>query len=326
MSPVPVPRSDTACIVVALGGNAISRPGEEGNIAQQFAHTAESVESLADLVEAGWHLVITHGNGPQIGNILRRVELALGEVYPLPLHVCVADSQAGMGYMISECLTNALRRRGVAQAAVTVITRVVVDPADPAMARPTKPIGRLVPHGQAEEFVRRYGWQMQDFGAAGMRRVVASPRPLRIVEIGAIRTLSEHGAIVIAGGGGGIPVAEDSDGTQRGVDCVIDKDRTSALLAAEVGAAVLVIATGVEHVALDYGTPRERPLERMNLAEARAYLAAGQFPEGSMGPKIEAAIEFLERSAHREPVVIITALACIAPALAGETGTRILRT
>jgi carbamate kinase len=155
MRAVPAPPPDGATIVIALGGNAISRPGEEGNIAQQFAHTAESVEPIAELIEAGWHPVITHGNGPQIGNILRRVELAMGEVYPLPLHVCVADSQAGMGYMISECLTNALRRRGLSRTAATIITRVVVDPADPAMARPTKPIGRLVPHGQDEEFIPR---------------------------------------------------------------------------------------------------------------------------------------------------------------------------
>jgi carbamate kinase len=325
MRAVPAPPPDGATIVIALGGNAISRPGEEGNIAQQFAHTAESVEPIADLIEAGWHPVITHGNGPQIGNILRRVELAMGEVYPLPLHVCVADSQAGMGYMISECLTNALRRRGLSRTAATIITRVVVDPADPAMARPTKPIGRLVPHGQAEEFIRRYGWQMRDFGPAGMRRVVASPRPVKIVEIAAIRALSDTGVTVIAAGGGGIPVAEDAGGTQHGVDCVIDKDRTSALLAAELGAAVLVIATGVERVALDFGTPQERLLDHLTIPEARTHLAAGQFPEGSMGPKIEAAIEFLERSIRPDPAVIITDLARIAQALARETGTRIVR-
>ena len=314
-------------VVIALGGNAISRRGEEGNIAQQFAHTAETADHIAGLVAGGLLPVITHGNGPQIGNILRRVELAVGEVYPLPLHVCVADSQAGMGYMITQCVANALAARGVARTTATVITRVVVDPADPAMARPTKPIGRFIPPDVADGFRRRYGWNMADYGADGMRRVVASPPPLAIVEMDVIRRMVADGVIVVAAGGGGIPVAPDPDlpGAHHGVDCVIDKDRTSALLAAGLGADTLVIATGVRRVALHFATPAERPLATLTAAEAAAHLADGHFPEGTMGPKIAAALDFLARTPAPRPRVVITDLAHIPAALKGETGTTITR-
>ena len=310
-------------IVVALGGNAISRAGEEGNIAQQFAHSMETASCIAELVEEGYHPVITHGNGPQIGNILRRVELSVNEVYPLPLHVCVADSQAGMGYMITQCLANAMRGRGLPRQAATLITRVIVDPDDPAMSRPTKPIGRFIPLEQASVFEKRYGWHMREFGSQGKRRVVASPQPLAIVEMELIRKLVATGEILIVAGGGGVPVSHNEGGEEVGVECVIDKDRTSALLAVELGASHLIIATGVEHVAVNFGTPQEKILRQTTVEEMGRYLAEGQFPEGTMGPKIEAAIWFIANSATPDAEVIITDLQNMVRALQGETGTSI---
>ena len=312
-------------IVVALGGNAISRAGEEGNIAQQFVHSMETASCISELVEEGYHPIITHGNGPQIGNILRRVELSVNEVYPLPLHVCVADSQAGMGYMITQCLTNALRARGLSRQAATLITRVIVDPDDPAMSRPTKPIGRFIPLPQAEIFEERYGWHMRDFGSQGKRRVVASPQPLAIVEMELIRNLVAAGEIMVVAGGGGVPVFNNSQGEEQGVECVIDKDRTSALLGVELGASHLIIATGVEHVAINFGTTHEKILRQTTVEEMSRYLTDGQFPEGTMGPKIEAAIWFLSHSTAPDAEVIITDLPNMVRALRGETGTRIRR-
>ena len=312
-------------IVVALGGNAISRAGEEGNIAQQFAHSMETASCIAELVEEGYSPIITHGNGPQIGNILRRVELSVNEVYPLPLHVCVADSQAGMGYMITQCLSNAMRARGISRQAATLITRVIVNPDDPAMSRPTKPIGRFIPLQQAEVFAERYGWHMREFGIQGKRRVVASPQPLAIVEMELIRSLVAAGEIMVVAGGGGIPVCISSSGEERGVDCVIDKDRTSALLGVELGASHLIIATGVENVAVNFGTPNETILRQSTVDDMSHYLADGQFPEGTMGPKIEAAIWFLSHSTDPDAEVIITDLQNMVRALRGKTGTCIRR-
>lgn len=312
-------------IVIALGGNAIARPREEGNIAQQFAHARETAEHIVTLIQADYLPVITHGNGPQVGNVLRRVELAAGEIYPIPLHVCVADTQAGMGYMIGECLENALLGKGIDRRATTIITRVVVDPKDPACADPTKPIGRFLPRAQAEEFIAKYGWTMKRFEDDRFRRVVASPPPLHILEIELIRKLVEADEILIVGGGGGIPVERKADGTWQGVDCVVDKDRTTALLAAELGVDTLLIATGVQQVQLDFGKPTARSLARMNMADCKRYAAEGQFPPGTLGPKIEAALDFLGRATAPNARVIITDLESMTDALAGKAGTLIVR-
>ncbi len=315
----------TETLVIALGGNAISRPGEEGNIADQFRHTGETVEWLANLIAKGMQPVITHGNGPQVGNILRRVELSLGEVYPIPLHLCVADTQAGMGHMITQCLNNALVRRGKDRLAATLVTHVVVDADDPAFSNPDKPIGRAISQERAEHFAKTYGWEMREYPKVGWRRVVASPRPRSILEIEIIQRLVREGEILVVGGGGGIAVRRNESGEYFGVDCVIDKDRTTALLAAQLGVELFVIATGVNKVMLDYSKPTQRALDLLTLDEARRYLAQGQFPAGTMGPKIEAAVDFLEKSTQPNPKVLICELECIEDALEGRAGTVIVR-
>lgn len=314
---------DANPIVVALGGNAISPPHAEGNIAQQFAASRQTAAGLADLVETGGSLVITHGNGPQVGNVLRRVELAAHEVYPLPLETCVADTQGGMGYMIATCLNNELRRRGIEKTAATLITTVVVDADDPAFAKPAKPIGRPHTRAQAEALQQSYGWQMVETAPGEFRRVVPSPMPQRIVESDLIRMLAERGELLIAAGGGGIPVACDKNGDLVGIEAVIDKDHTSALLARAIGARILLIVTSVERVALDFGKPAQRELDHLTVSEARRHLADGQFAAGSMGPKIEAAVAFLEGSGAGDARVIICELNQMAEAIAGRSGTLI---
>jgi len=313
-------------IVVALGGNAISPADQEGNIPQQFATTRQTVVHLVDLIQRGGRLLITHGNGPQVGNVLRRVELAAHEVYTLPLDICGADTQGGMGYMITQCLNNELCRRGLSLVANTIITTVEVDPHDPEFARPTKPIGSFYNPQEAAEMQRRYGWQMVEARHNGMyRRVVPSPRPRRIVEEKLIRECIAAGDLIVAGGGGGVPVVRDAGGNYVGVEGVIDKDHTSALLALAIGAGTFVIATGIDGVALDFGRPGQRFLERLTVGEARRHLEQGQFPPGSMGPKIGAAIHYLEHVDDREACVIICALERLLDAVEGRAGTRIER-
>ncbi len=322
---------DEGCIVVALGGNAISREGEEGNVPQQFQHSRETAVHLVDLIERGCRLVVTHGNGPQVGNVLRRVELAAHELYTLPLDVCGAHTQGGMGYMIAQCLTNELTRRreagtlppGAPRIATAIVTSVEVDPADPEFSHPTKPVGRFYDRHRADELQSRHGWKMVEQGPRGYRRVVPSPRPRAILELELIARLAAEGELLVAAGGGGIPVLRRPDGQYYGVEAVIDKDRTAALLALGVNAKALVLATNVDRVALDYGRPTQRKLDRLTVDEARRYLAAGQFPPGSMGPKVESAIEFLTRSTRREACALICDLQEIRTALAGGSGTRI---
>lgn len=311
----------TQTLVIALGGNAISPPNLEGTIAQQFQATRETCEHIVTLFERGYDVLITHGNGPQVGNVLRRVERSRDEIYPLPLDVCVADTEGGMGYMIQQCMENALKKRGIKKSIITVITQMVVDPADPAFQKPTKPIGPFLGIEEAEDRKKRDGWQVVEDAGRGYRRVVPSPRPRRIVEINAIRALARDGCIVIACGGGGIPVIVDESGYIRGVEGVIDKDLATALLATQIGAKTLIISTGTEKVALNFRKPNQLLLDELRLADARAYLAQGHFPAGSMGPKIEAAIEFLEKGGAQ---VVITTPEHLADALDGKTGTRIL--
>lgn len=308
-------------VVVGLGGNAISPSSAEGNIDEQFSTSRSTAARLVDLIEAGWRVVITHGNGPQVGNILRRVELAAHEVYRLPLHICVADTQAGMGYMIGVCLNNELRARGIRRQAVTLVTCVEVRADDPAMQAPSKPIGRYYSAEQAAEMQARFGWRMVA-QRSGHRRVVASPAPVHILEIDAIRRLLPAGDPLIVGGGGGIPVVRHPDGSLHGVEAVVDKDRTSALLADELDADHLVIATEVRRVALDFGRPKQRDLDHLTVDECDTHLAAGQFPPGSMGPKITAASAFVRGKAGRSAV--ICHLDDLRDALDGAAGTRIV--
>ena len=317
-------------IVIALGGNAVSLPGKEGNIADQFAATRQVCGPLADLVSQGHQILITHGNGPQVGNVMRRVEMAASNatdrVYPLPLDIIVADTEAGMGYMISQCLMNELASRGTPRLCSTIVTTVAVDPNDPAFANPDKPVGPFMKKESAERHARDDGWQIKEDPARNAwRRVVPSPLPRDIVELPLLRELVRAGQIVIAAGGGGIPVMRDSRGNFRGVEAVIDKDRTSAILAAELGADVLVILTNVEQVQRDFGKPSAKSLERLTVAEAKSMITEKQFSPGSMLPKIEAAIDFLARSKKPGAEVLITSCERASDGLAGKTGTRVVR-
>lgn len=309
--------------VIAIGGNALVSPGGSGDIHDQFEHSREVVKSMADLVQHGWQITITHGNGPQVGSIMRRVEIASGEVYPIDLGLAVADTQAGMGYMIAQTLMNELHHRGLDRIAVALVTSVVVDADDPAFANPTKPIGAFLSKDKAELHRDRDGWKIVEDAGRGWRRVVASPRPRRIVEMPVLREMVQAGHLIVAGGGGGIPVVINERGEINGVEAVIDKDFTSAMIAADVGADVLSLVTAVEHVSINYGKPDQKPLERVNVARIRELISENQFPAGSMLPKVQAAIEFLERRGSRSARAVITDLTHLPAALGGQTGTTI---
>jgi carbamate kinase len=306
-------------IVVALGGNAIIEEGTEGTIAQQFDNTRKSMDAIVGLIRAGHRVVLSHGNGPQAGVHLIRHEAASGQVPPSPLNVIVADTQGSMGYMIAQCLANALVKAEIEMDVVTVITQVVVDPADPSMTNPTKYVGPFYKAEQVEK-LRERGWIIKEDPGRGYRRVVASPQPLDVVEKGTIKDLIDDGKVVIAAGGGGVPVMRNSDGTLSGVDAVIDKDRASALLANLIGADELCILTGVEKVAINYKKPDQKTFDSLSVADCERYLSEGQFPKGSMGPKIEAACDFIRRGGQK---VIITNLESAEDAINGHAGTLI---
>ncbi len=307
--------------VVAVGGNSLITDKHHPDVPHQWDAVRETCRHLADMVENGWTLVVTHGNGPQVGYILRRNELASHEVHPTPLDVIGADTQGSIGYMLQQALRNELNSRGIDKPVVSVVTQVLVDRDDPGFKNPTKPIGSFMEEADARKFEAE-GWQVVEDAGRGWRRVVASPIPLEVVEQDAIQTLTSAGNIVIAVGGGGIPVVQNKKGELRelsGVFAVIDKDRASALLAQQIGADLLLISTAVEKVALNFGKPDEQWLDHMTLAEAKAYLAEGKhFAKGSMAPKIEAVINFLEAGGKK---ALITDPANIARALRGETGT-----
>ncbi|MBN1559777.1 carbamate kinase [candidate division KSB1 bacterium] len=304
--------------VVALGGNAITREFEEGNIYEQFANTRRSLLGVAQLIEAGYRFAITHGNGPQVGNSLIRVEATRDILPPIPLGVLVADLEGGMGYMIEQSLQNKLHYRGVDRQVVTLLAQVIVDKNDPSILNPTKFVGPFYQKDDIENIARARNYKIKEDSGRGYRRVVPSPRPLRIVELLTIKQLVHAGIIVITAGGGGIPVYIEADGTYEGVDAVVDKDLTSGILAADIEAEELYILTSVEKVALNFGKKEMTFLSRLTADEARTYLQDGQFPPGSMGPKIEAAISFLEKGGKK---VIITAVEKLPDALEGRTGT-----
>ncbi len=307
--------------VVAIGGNSLIKDPQHQTVPDQYAATVETCQHIASMIAAGWDVVITHGNGPQVGFILRRSELSLHELHPVPLDSIDADTQGAIGYMIQKALYNEFRKRGLKKQAVTVVTQVLVDRNDPAFRHPTKPIGSFMDEKTARERSEKEGWNVIEDAGRGWRRVVPSPRPRRIIERDAIWTLLDTGFTVIAVGGGGIPVIEDEEGNLVGVEAVIDKDYASALLAISIQADLFLISTAVEKVALNYKRPNQVDLSRMTLEEAKAYLAQGHFPPGSMGPKIEAIINFLE---HGGKQALITNPENLERALAGETGTWII--
>ncbi len=305
--------------VVAVGGNSLIQDPARPQVRYQWDAVRETCTHVAEMVERGWDLVITHGNGPQVGFILRRNELAAHEVHQTPLDLINADTQGSIGYMLQQALGNEMHRRRLNKRTVTVITQTLVAADDPAFQHPSKPIGAFMNEEQARLFMAD-GWSVIEDAGRGWRRVVASPEPRQIIELDAIRHLLHDGFIVVAAGGGGIPVVRNRKGELRGVMAVIDKDRATALLAIGLRADLFLISTAVEKVALRYGQPDQQDLDRMTLAEAKRYLEEGHFAPGSMRPKIEGVIRFLEAGGAR---AIITSPPNIARALAGETGTHI---
>jgi carbamate kinase len=307
--------------VVAVGGNALIRDESHRSIPDQYDTAREAVRHVADMIAAGWQVVLTHGSGPQMGFILRRSELAMPEVTPIPMDYAGADLQGAIGYMFMKAFRGEFRRRGLARTAIAVVTEVVVDPADPAFLDPTKPIGSPMDEATARRRAAELGWQVREDPGRGWRRVVPSPTPRAILDLEAIAHLVDTGYVVIACGGGGIPVTEAADGEVRGVEAVIDKDLASSLLARALRAERLVMATAVERVALDYGKPAMRWLERVPLSQAKRFFEANAFDKGSMGPKIQAAIEYLEGGGVE---AVITDPPHLAAALEGKAGTRIV--
>lgn len=308
--------------VVALGGNAIIQKGEKGNIHQQFANTRKTLDGIMELIERNYDMVITHGNGPQVGNLFLMVEATRDVIEPLPLGVLVADTQGQMGYMIQQSLQNRLTQENLKRLVATVITQIIVDKNDPSFDNPTKPVGPFYTAEEADKIMNERGWNMVEDSGRGYRLVVASPKPQEVVEIDTIKNLLKEEAIVIAAGGGGIPVTIEEDGTFEGVDAVVDKDYASSVLARDLEADLLLIQTGVDNVSLNYNTPEQKDLDVLTIKDAKKYLAEGHFPPGSMGPKIEAAIQFLE-SGGKE--VIITSIEKVGAAIDGNDGTRIIK-
>jgi carbamate kinase len=304
--------------VIAVGGNSLILDPKHEDVASQWNAVHETCRHIADMIERGWNLVITHGNGPQVGFILRRNELAEPQVHPTPLDVIGADTQGSIGYMIAQGLANEFKRRGILRPIAAVVTQVVVSRNDPGFQNPTKGIGGFTSEEKAREF-EKDGWRVIEDAGRGWRRVIASPIPLRIVEIDAIRALVDQGFIVIATGGGGIPVIEDEDGMLAGTRAVIDKDRATSLLAQELKVDLFLISTAVPQVAINFNKPDQKWLDHMTVAEARTYQAQKQFAAGSMGPKIEAVIAYLD--AHPAGKALITDPPNIARALDRQTGT-----
>ncbi len=307
--------------VVAVGGNALITDSQHKSLPDQRLASREAMKHVVGMVEAGWTVAVTHGNGPQVGFLLRRAELAHDELPEIPLDVCGADTQGATGYLFASELNNEFHRRGLDKQAVAMVTQTVVDADDPAFDHPTKPIGSFRTVEEATLRHERDGWQVVEDAGRGWRRVVASPVPQRILELEAIKSLIDAGFIVVAAGGGGIPVTQTDAGEVTGVEAVIDKDLGTAILASALGAEVLLISTAVEAVAVDFNTPAQRWLSTITAAQAREYLEQGQFGAGSMEPKVRAAVQYLEAGGRR---AIITDPEHMVAALAGEAGTTIV--
>lgn len=307
-------------LLVAVGGNALIREGQKGTAQEQFQNAVDTANVVVKLIKAGHRVVLTHGNGPQVGACLVRSELAAAHAYRMPLDCCVAATQGEIGYVLQYAMWQALQIEGLNTPVVSLVTQVLVDSADPAFRRPTKPVGPFFTYDEAKRYRDIFNWDIVEDSTRGFRRVVASPEPQAIVELDAIRACVDRGLVVIAGGGGGVPVFNDHD-IEKGVEAVIDKDHTSAILAAQLHADVFAIDTDEEMVCLDYRKPSQRKLPQLNVEECRRYLAEGQFPEGSMGPKIKAAMVFLAKGGRE---AIITNSAHLIDAVDGRGGTRII--
>ena len=306
-----------ARVVIALGGNAILQPGQAGSFEEQLFNVDASARRIAKLAAAGYRCVLTHGNGPQVGNILLQNEAAAAQVPPMPMDVCGAQSQGMLGYLFEQCLLNHLHRLGNTQAVCSLLTETVVAADDPAFAAPSKPVGPFYSAARAQELALEKGYVMREDAGRGWRRVVASPDPKELVQAAVIAHLVDQGTLVICNGGGGIPVVRDAAGILSGVEAVIDKDLSAERLAVAVGASYLLILTDVEAAYVGYGTPAQRPLGRVTATEMAAYQAQGEFKAGSMGPKVEACVRF----ARAGGVGIIANLLDVEPALAGQAGT-----
>ena len=307
--------------LIAIGGNSLIRPGQRGTIAEQAANAHATMKCLSQMVKGGWRLVVTHGNGPQVGAALLRSERAAAEVYTHPLDVCVASTQSEIGYLLQRALEYELRQIGLRTPVMTILTQVRVDENDPAYADPTKPIGPFYSPEAAEERRKRFGWQMVEDPARGYRRVVPSPEPVEVFEKDIIQKILDLEMIVIAAGGGGIPVIERENDLVLGSEAVIDKDRVSALLARDLGADLFIISTDVPQVYLNYKTPDQIGLEKVSVAELEEHVREGHFPPGSMGPKVESGLRFIRDGGKR---VIITSYECLMDALDGKAGTHIV--
>ena len=308
-------------VVIAIGGNSLIKDARHMTVLDQYTAAGETSHHIAALVREGYRIVITHGNGPQVGFILMRSEIAKTILHQVPLESCVADTQGAIGYQVEQTLMNELRRQGIRKQLVSVVTQVVVDKDDPAFTNPTKPIGPFFSHEDAEHHRQTDGWTVKEDAGRGWRRVVPSPKPLEIIEEPAIRALLEQDIVVIAVGGGGIPVIRNEEGDLEGCAAVIDKDAASSLLARHLKADLFIISTGVDKVALNFGKPDQRFIDRMTVAEATRYMKEGHFAAGSMKPKIEAAIEFLENGGKK---VIITQPHLLEDAIHGRMGTEIV--
>jgi len=307
--------------VVAIGGNSLIKDSQRQTVQDQYDAARETCRHIAGMIRDGWDVTIGHGNGPQVGFILRRSELAAHELHEVPLDVCGADSQGAIGYALQQNLYNEFRRLGLKKDAVTVVTQVEVSADDPAFQKPTKPIGSFMDAEKARRRQAEEGWTVVEDAGRGWRRVVASPVPIRIVEEEAVKRLIDEGFVVITVGGGGIPVVADAEGNLRGVAAVIDKDLASSLLATVIGADLFVITTSVEQVALNFGKPNQQMIRQMTLSQAKEYLAEGvHFAKGSMAPKMEAVIGYLEQGGGE---ALITNPENLERALGGKTGTRI---
>jgi len=304
-------------MLLAVGGNSLIRAGEKGTIAEQLANARRTATEIAGLIRDGYRIVLTHGNGPQVGAALLRSERGASQVPGLPLDVCDASTQGEIGYILQQALESELRSAGLQVPVVALLTQSVVSLDDPAMQHANKPIGPFYSRADAEERKRQFGWEIVEDASRGYRRVVPSPEPTEIVELEVIRDLVEHGVLVIACGGGGIPVAWDN-GQLRGVEAVIDKDRASALLASRLRVDLFVISTDTDYVYLDYKRPTQRPLRQVSAAELQSHLVAGQFPPGNMGPKIESVLRFLAGGGQQ---AIITSCENLRSAVAGSAGT-----
>ncbi|AEH51519.1 carbamate kinase [Pseudothermotoga thermarum] len=306
--------------VIAIGGNAVNRPGESPTAENMLSALNDAMKHIVELLE-DYSVVITHGNGPQVGNLLIQQEMAKSVIPPFPIDVNDAQTQGSLGYMIAQSLRNQLLKVGMKREIAAIVTQVVVDKNDPAFFNPTKPVGPFYTKEEAEKLAKEKGWVMKEDAGRGFRRVVPSPKPLEIVEKDVIKLLLTSDVVVIAVGGGGIPVVKEN-GQLKGVEAVIDKDRASSLLAVEINADIFIILTGVEKVSLNYKKPNQVDLDHLTIEEAEKYLKEGHFPEGSMGPKIEAAINFV-KSTGRE--CLITEISKLKEALNGLTGTRITK-